>query len=316
MNEHEERMMDVALEEILGGTSPPAARPGGGDRVRRAGPGRKAALAVAAALLCCLGVLWSIYREGIPPHDPDTSELTYRLLVPEGFTGDCEGAFEQARRVVERRLRERQMAGAEVRVVKRDRLVIRFSPPDREAFEDCKRLIRRPGRLGLHAVATQDLQERFNRDGSVPAGYRAIDVPAGWHRTEAEFEPWNQPRILIRETPIIEGKNIARSEPRSEVVPGGVRWVTGFELDADGAGQFDEAAKVLYRQWPPGMIAIVLDGVLRSAAAVQTDRFGGQGVITGARDEAEARDLSIILKSGALPVPLKPESERFVPAKK
>jgi SecD/SecF fusion protein len=253
------------------------------------------------------------------------AELRYRVLFDDGFTGNKAQANKDATDVIRRRVEAKQLKEPKINAQGDDQIVIQLAGVDRAGLADYRDIIQRTGRLSLHAVASKEIQEKFNKDRQAPAGYKAIDVPSDQRmRREAEYEAWNQAQILIQEAPIIEGKNIARSEPRSEVVPGGVRWVTGFELDADGAKQFDEAAKVLYHQRPPGMIAIVLDGVLRSAPAVQTEKFGGQGVITGAANEQDARNLSIILRSGSLPAPIGrmtpdgkkeigiPESQTFV----
>jgi protein-export membrane protein SecD len=59
-------------------------------------------------------------------------------------------------------------------------------------------------------------------------------------------------------------------------------------------------------------IAIVLDSKIRSAPRVQTKIPGGEGRITGMRDDAEAADLAIVLRAGALPVEVKVIEERTV----
>ena len=91
----------------------------------------------------------------------------------------------------------------------------------------------------------------------------------------------------------------------------GKAWVTAFELDATGAKLFDEAAERLYNQRPPGLLAILLDGVLKSVPAVRSAAFHGRGQISGVKSEEDAKDLATILKAGALPLPLgEPEFER------
>jgi preprotein translocase subunit SecD len=85
--------------------------------------------------------------------------------------------------------------------------------------------------------------------------------------------------LLIQETPVIEGRHIIHAEPQQEMTPRGARWVTLFELDAEGSRRFDEAAEQLYRQ--QGRIVILLDGEVRSAPSVQSPAFHGRGQITG-----------------------------------
>jgi preprotein translocase subunit SecD len=59
-------------------------------------------------------------------------------------------------------------------------------------------------------------------------------------------------------------------------------------------------------------LAIVLDGKVYSAPVIQEKISGGQARITGSFTTEEARDLAIVLRSGALPAPLILEEERSV----
>ncbi|OAG28668.1 protein translocase subunit SecDF [Thermodesulfatator autotrophicus] len=52
-------------------------------------------------------------------------------------------------------------------------------------------------------------------------------------------------------------------------------------------------------------LAIVLDGVVRSAPVIREKISGGQAQITGAFTYEEAADLAIVLRAGALPAPVK-----------
>ncbi len=51
-------------------------------------------------------------------------------------------------------------------------------------------------------------------------------------------------------------------------------------------------------------LAIVLDGVVRSAPNIQSKIMGGSAMITGSFDYEEANDLAIVLRVGALPAPV------------
>ncbi|HEX2267876.1 MAG TPA: protein translocase subunit SecD, partial [Actinomycetota bacterium] len=57
---------------------------------------------------------------------------------------------------------------------------------------------------------------------------------------------------------------------------------------------------------------IVLDGVVQSAPTVQAAITGGEGEITGDFSEAEAKNLAVVLSSGALPVELARQEVRTV----
>jgi len=87
-------------------------------------------------------------------------------------------------------------------------------------------------------------------------------------------------------------------------------WQVAFTLTGEGSKAFDDmAAKYQGRQ-----VAIVLDGVVKSAPAIQEAQFGGSGVINGDFSEREAKDLALVLSFGALPVELRPETVQSVSA--
>ena len=52
-------------------------------------------------------------------------------------------------------------------------------------------------------------------------------------------------------------------------------------------------------------LAIVLDGKIISAPSINEPITGGSGIISGNFSFQEATDLSLLLRSGALPTPLK-----------
>ena len=87
-------------------------------------------------------------------------------------------------------------------------------------------------------------------------------------------------------------------------------WRVNFNLTSDGSGKFDAlAAKNVGKQ-----VAIVLDSVVKSAPVIREASFGGSGVISGNFTEREAKDLALVLRYGALPVELKPETVQTVSA--
>ena len=94
-------------------------------------------------------------------------------------------------------------------------------------------------------------------------------------------------------------------------------WKVAFELTDKGAGVFDGIAAKCYPQpdpklCPAGRVAIVLDGVVKSAPNIQTDKFGGTGEITGKFSEREAKDLALVLRYGSLPVELVTQQRQTV----
>ena len=105
-------------------------------------------------------------------------------------------------------------------------------------------------------------------------------------------------------------------------------WVVQLDLTAEGAEKFAEMTKqaAAFPQFDPRrQIAIVLDGDVISAPAVDLDVdpatgiTGGQAIITlGGGDptvaEQEAQDLSVVLRYGSLPVAFEQSSVQTVSA--
>ena len=103
----------------------------------------------------------------------------------------------------------------------------------------------------------------------------------------------------------------------------GGAWEVALELDSDGADTFAQITSDLAcerDQGQPGLFAIVLDNRVESAPGINPSVACGQG-ITGGRasitvgggfaedqGEAEARDLALVLKTGALPITLEPST--------
>jgi len=102
----------------------------------------------------------------------------------------------------------------------------------------------------------------------------------------------------------------AVKDAKAEVEQGTGEWTVGFTLTDTGSKEFDAlAARNLSKQ-----VAIVLDGVVQSAPTIQQAEFKGSGEITGNFTEREAKDLALVLRFGALPVELKPETVQTVSA--
>jgi preprotein translocase subunit SecD len=59
-------------------------------------------------------------------------------------------------------------------------------------------------------------------------------------------------------------------------------------------------------------LAIVLDGVVKSAPVIRSKIPGGSAVIEGIDSIEEARDIAIVLRAGALPAPLQIIEERII----
>ncbi|MDE0873379.1 MAG: protein translocase subunit SecD, partial [Acidimicrobiales bacterium] len=88
------------------------------------------------------------------------------------------------------------------------------------------------------------------------------------------------------------------------------QWIVNVSFNDEGAMLFDQMAAANYGR----QVAIVLDGVVESAPTINAEEFNGQAVISGSFDEAEAKNLALVLKFGALPVEFERDDVRTVSA--
>ncbi len=288
-------------------------------------PNRGAWIVGLGAIVACLLIVGPIACSmSSARHTGERVELRYRFEWIVRRSGPPQ-SIPQLTDSVRRRLES--LDSGEVRVrVERDEVVVRMDGIDPVRLPDARRLLGQTGFLELCPVADRAVQDQFKRDGTLPPGYRGVENKV--RSFDAEYAPWSGPMLIIESRPALHGGHIIASEAQQELGLGGSMWVTTFELDADGARSFDAAAKILYHRSPAGLVAILLDGTLKSAPAVLSESFVGRVRISGAKSEQEAKELAIILKSGALParlgrikdgvfVPGEPQEERrFGPEKK
>src|SRR5262249_5109929 len=112
---------------------------------------------------------------------------------------------------------------------------------------------------------------------------------------------------LLEKKTLMTGEVIADARPRPDTnVPG--NYLVELSFNARGANLFEDiTAKNVGRR-----LAIVLDNSVYSAPRIQERIGGGRAVITGSFDIREARDLTIVLRAGALPPPVVIAEERTV----
>ena len=116
-----------------------------------------------------------------------------------------------------------------------------------------------------------------------------------------------RPLYLVDRDAIITGSELTDANPTADPDrPGG--WQVSFTLNNRGARIF---AKVTGEN-VGRFLAISLDGRVPSAPVIQGRIPGGQGVIQGSFTNAEASDLALLLRAGALPTDVTIAEERTV----
>ncbi len=114
------------------------------------------------------------------------------------------------------------------------------------------------------------------------------------------FDRANHEPMLIEDRLLMTGDMLANAQ----VDFGGNQFGApeiAFELTRDGEGLFASITEENVGR----RLAIILDGVVQSAPVIKGRIGGGRGVIEGQFTVDEAKDLALVLRSGALPAPLK-----------
>jgi preprotein translocase subunit SecD len=109
---------------------------------------------------------------------------------------------------------------------------------------------------------------------------------------------------VLRRASVVSGRDLRNARPSLDEnnLP-----AVSFSLNADGARKFGAATEANIGK----QLAIVLDGRVFSAPTIQS-RISDEGRISGQFTQQEAQDLSLVLRSGALPASLTYLEERTV----
>jgi protein-export membrane protein SecD len=139
-----------------------------------------------------------------------------------------------------------------------------------------------------------------------------MDAAIAWdsHETELQGRSGRNLFVLDKE-PQMKGTEVASAQMRLDLDqerPGSPG--VSFNLTSKGGAVFaDITSRNVQRR-----LAIVLDNRVQSAPNIRERIPGGHGSITGSFTEEEAQNLSIVLRSGALPAPVNIVEERSVGA--
>jgi preprotein translocase subunit SecD len=105
---------------------------------------------------------------------------------------------------------------------------------------------------------------------------------------------------------LMTGKDVKSASAQYE---SGQGWVVHLSFTGDGFSTFNKIAA----QYVGKQIAIVLDGVVQSYPVIKDAKFDTNDVvISGNFKEKEAKDLALVLRYGALPVPLERQTVQDV----
>jgi preprotein translocase subunit SecD len=206
----------------------------------------------------------------------------YRLVPTDGqaVTPDV---LEQTRTIIENRVNSTGVAEPNVQTQGSDRITIEL--PGAADRAEIEQLVGTTGRLYFVPVPAQWA-------GAVGPG---SPLPAGMDPTpDTPFTSGD-----IESIALFGGDQISAARPGTDTVG---RPAVDLELKGQGADIFDDYAADNFGQ----TFAIVLDGIVESAATIQATSFNGRAQISGTFTPDEVNNLVTVLKYGSLPLEIEP----------
>ncbi len=229
---------------------------------------------------------------------------TYRMRAPIESTLRDE-AVRQALQTIERRVNELGVAEPIVAPYSVGGYQILVQLPGVSDVARAKEIIRNTALLELKivedgpAISREALLE--TRNGVLPP---EMEVVSGVSDVLDSGGPGGTVYYLVRRVAAVTGRDLRNARPALDEFN---QPAVSFSFNSEGARKFgDVTGQNIGRN-----LAIILDGRVQTAPQIQS-RINAEGRITGTFSQQEAADLSLVLRSGALPASLTYLEERTV----
>jgi preprotein translocase subunit SecD len=227
---------------------------------------------------------------------------TYTFTMkPNVQTTLREDAVTQARQTIERRVNELGVTEPSISEQGNQGDQILVQLPGVTDVNRAKEIIRSTGLLELKIVeqGPSASRESFLQNGQVPQGTEIVPGSSA-----ASGEPGGTVYYLVKRAAAVSGNDLRSARPSLDE---NSRPAVAFTLNADGARKFGRVTgENIGRQ-----LAIVLDGRVQSAPEIQ-GRITSEGRISGSFTQEDVQNLSLVLRSGALPATLTYLEERII----
>jgi preprotein translocase subunit SecD len=211
-------------------------------------------------------------------------------------------AVTQARQTIERRVNELGVAEPSIaqQGANGDEILVQL--PGVTDVDRAKGIIQSTGLLELKIVENGPVatREELLVNGQVPEGMEILpgvsDTSAGGPATTVYY--------MVRKVAAVSGRDLRTARPSLDErnLP-----AVSFTLNTDGARRFGTVTETNIGRF----LAIVLDGRVQSAPRIE-GRITTDGRISGSFTQQEVQNLSLVLRSGALPARLTYLEERTI----
>src|SRR5438876_2555179 len=203
----------------------------------------------------------------------------------------------QARQTIERRVNELGVAEPSIAQQGTDQILVQL--PGLDDVERAKGIIGSPGLLELKIVegSPSPTKEALMVNTQVPQGMEIVPGAGGVGDTSTVY-------YLVKKVAAVSGQDLRNARAS---VDENNRPAVSFTLSNEGGRKFGKVSgENIGRQ-----LAIILDGRVQSAPTLES-RINTEGRITGSFTPEEVQNLSLILRSGALPATLTYLEERTI----
>jgi preprotein translocase subunit SecD len=200
-------------------------------------------------------------------------------------------AVVQARQTIERRVNELGVAEPVIAQQGSDQILVQL--PGLSDINRAKEIIGSPGLLELKIVEQGPAVDKniFLINGQVPSSMEVLPGSSG-----VPGETGGTVYYQVRKVAAVTGRDLRNARPS---IDQNGRPSVSFTLNAEGGRKFATVTgQNIGRQ-----LAIVLDGRVQSSPTIE-GRISTDGQISGSFTQQEVQDLSLILRSGALPARL------------
>lgn len=205
-----------------------------------------------------------------------------------------EGLINQSIEIIRKRVDE--SGTREIDLVRQGDQYILLQVPGLEDPEQLKNLLGQTAKLSFHLVET-GISPHEVVAGKQRLGLKVLPVKSD--------DPSKKFVAVVDSRPLMTGEALLDAQAAVNHLGAPV---VNFKLTNHGAKIFAELTKNnIGRQ-----LAIVLDNKVLSAPSIHEPILGGSGQINGAFSISDANELALLLRAGALPVPLKIVEERSV----
>jgi preprotein translocase subunit SecD len=246
------------------------------------------------------------------------SQLTIQVSPSETVKTITEREMEAVQKVIENRINGLGVSEAVVQTAGQNQILVQL--PGIDDPEQAERVLggtaqlefreQKPGTEGQFQVEASILKEKQLKQVAL----RASGDKAAIAANQAAIELSSTAIANLFEKATIVGKNLTDAFADNQA--GGI-WSVALRFDKEGGEKFAELTKRL--AGTGRTIGVFLDSVLISSPTVgvefaTTGIQGGGATITGNFDAKGANELSVQLKGGSLPVPIKIVENRVVSA--